>query len=382
MLHAPDYVRAIAPYQGGKPVAELAREYGLDESSIVKLASNENPLGMPQSARAAMAAAAADLARYPDGNGFALKSAISRRFDLPLDWITLGNGSNDILELATRAFVQAGESTVFSAHAFAVYALASQAVGARSIVVPTVAEGPQAYGHDLDAMLAAITTDTRIVFVANPNNPTGTFLTSAAVEHFLGQVPPSVLVVYDEAYTEYLPPEERPDAFAWVRRFPNLLVSRSFSKAYGLAGLRVGYGVAQPWVTDLLNRLRQPFNVNLMAQAAAVAALSDAAWLEQAYLANRAGLAQLESGLNALGLRWLPSRGNFLLVQVVPPADGVAHAAGSGDPAMPVYDRLLRSGVIVRPVGNYALAGWLRVSVGLPSENAAFLAALPAALGR
>jgi histidinol-phosphate aminotransferase len=382
MLHAPDYVRAIAPYQGGKPVAELAREYGLDESSIVKLASNENPLGMPQSARAAMAAAAADLARYPDGNGFALKSAISTRFDLPLDWITLGNGSNDILELATRAFVQAGESTVFSAHAFAVYALASQAVGARSIVVPTVAEGPQAYGHDLDAMLAAITTDTRIVFVANPNNPTGTFLTSAAVEHFLGQVPPNVLVVYDEAYTEYLPPEERPDAFAWVRRFPNLLVSRSFSKAYGLAGLRVGYGVAQPWVTDLLNRLRQPFNVNLMAQAAAVAALSDAVWLEQAYLANRAGLTQLESGLSALGLRWLPSRGNFLLVQVVPPADGVAHAAGSGDPAMPVYDRLLRAGVIVRPVGNYALAGWLRVSVGLPSENAAFLAALPAALGR
>ena len=382
MLHAPDYVRAIAPYQGGKPVSELAREYGLDESSIVKLASNENPLGMPQSARAAMAAAAAELARYPDGNGFALKSAISTRFDLPLDWITLGNGSNDILELATRAFVQAGESTVFSAHAFAVYALASQAVGARSIVVPTVAEGPQAYGHDLGAMLAAITTDTRIVFVANPNNPTGTFLTAAAVERFLEQVPSDVLVVYDEAYTEYLPPEERPDAFAWVRRFPNLLVSRSFSKAYGLAGLRVGYGVAQPWVTDLLNRLRQPFNVNLMAQAAAVAALSDQPWLDQAYLANRAGLVQLESGLSALGLRWLPSRGNFLLVQVVPPADGAAHTLASGDPAMPVYDRLLRSGVIVRPVGNYGLAGWLRVSVGLPAENAAFLAALPAALGR
>ena len=357
-------------------------ESTVSTSSIVKLASNENPLGMPQSARAAMAAAAADLARYPDGNGFALKSAISRRFDLPLDWITLGNGSNDILELATRAFVQAGESTVFSAHAFAVYALASQSVGARSIVVPTVAEGPQAYSHDLNAMLAAITTDTRIVFVANPNNPTGTFLTSAAVEAFLEQVPTRVLVVYDEAYTEYLPPEERPDAFAWVRRFPNLLVSRSFSKAYGLAGLRVGYGVAQPWVTDLLNRLRQPFNVNQMAQAAAVAALSDSPWLEQAYLANRAGLAQLESGLSALGLRWLPSRGNFLLVQVVPPADGVAHAAERGDPAMPVYDRLLRSGVIVRPVGNYALAGWLRVSVGLPAENATFLAALPAALGR
>jgi histidinol-phosphate aminotransferase len=385
MLHAPDYVRAIAPYQGGKPVSELAREYGLDESRIVKLASNENPLGMPQSARDAMAAAAVELARYPDGNGFALKSAISKRFDVPLDWITLGNGSNDILELATRAFVQPGESTVFSAHAFAVYALASQAVGARSIVVPTVASGPQTYGHDLDAMLQAITTDTRIVFVANPNNPTGTFLPAAAVERFLKQVPTRVLVVYDEAYTEYLRPEERPDAFAWVRRFPNLLVSRSFSKAYGLAGLRVGYGVAQPLVTDLLNRLRQPFNVNLLAQAAAVAALSDGPWLEQAYRANREGMAQLESGLDAIGVRWLPSWGNFLLVQVVSPSgsgasEGVNQSASAGDPAMPVYERLLRAGVIVRPVGNYALNGWLRVSVGLPEENATFLAALPAAL--
>jgi histidinol-phosphate aminotransferase len=234
-------------------------------------------------------------------------------------------------------------------------------------------------------MLQAITTDTRIVFVANPNNPTGTFLPAGAVERFLKQVPTRVLVVYDEAYTEYLRPEERPDAFAWVRRFPNLLVSRSFSKAYGLAGLRVGYGVAQSLVTDLLNRLRQPFNVNLLAQAAAVAALSDGPWLEQAYRANREGMAQLESGLDAIGVRWLPSWGNFLLVQVVSPSgsgasEGVNQSASGGDPAMPVYERLLRAGVIVRPVGNYALNGWLRVSVGLPEENATFLAALPAAL--
>lgn len=380
MLHVPAYVRAIAPYQGGKPITELAREYGLEETQIVKLASNENPLGMPASARTAMAQAASELARYPDGNGFALKSAIAQRFDLPLEWITLGNGSNDILELATRAFVEPGHATVFSAHAFAVYALATQAVGARAIVVPAVASGPQAYGHDLDAMLEAIDADTRIVFIANPNNPTGTFLAADAVEAFLQSVPERVLVVYDEAYTEYLAPSERPDAFQWVRRFPNLLVSRSFSKVYGLAGLRVGYGVAQSLVSDLLNRVRQPFNVNLLAQAAAVAALSDEDWLAQTYAANRAGLTQLEVGLSALGLRWLPSRGNFILVQVAPLSE--SSAGVPADPALAVYDRLLRAGVIVRPVSNYGLAGWLRVSVGLPSENAAFLAALPAALGR
>lgn len=376
MLPAPDYVRRIAPYQGGKPVSELAREFGLDEAQIIKLASNENPYGMPQSARTAMAAAATQLARYPDGNGFELKAAISRRFNVPQEWLTLGNGSNDILELAAKAFVRTGDSSVFSDHAFAVYGLASQAVGARSIVVPALRDGPDVYGHDLEAMLAAITADTRIVFIANPNNPTGTFIPGAQVERFLERAPKDVVVVYDEAYTEYLAPQERPDAFAWVQRFPNLLVSRSFSKAYGLAGLRVGYGVAQGEITDLLNRIRQPFNVNLLAQAAAAAALFDDAWLEQMFAANRAGIEQLETGFAALNLRWLPSRGNFILVQVANPT------SGQGDPAMAVYDHLLRSGVIVRPVGNYGLSGWLRISVGLPAENAAFLVALAKALGR
>ena len=360
-IPAPAYVRGIAPYQAGKPISELAREYGLDEGSIVKLASNENPLGVPASARAAMQAAIDDLARYPDSNGFALKAAITRRLEVPAEWVTLGNGSNDILELAAHALLQPGLSAVYSQYSFAVYALATQAVGARAIVVPA-----RNLGHDLDAMLAAIEADTRVVFVANPNNPTGTFLPPAEVEAFLARVPAGVVVVYDEAYTEYLAPEERYDAIGWVRRYPNLVVSRTFSKAYGLAGLRVGYGIAQAELTDLMNRVRQPFNVNSVAQAAAVAALDDADFLARSYALNRDGMQRLVQAFGRLGLRHVPSRGNFVLVEV-------GDAAG-------VYERLLRAGVIVRPVGNYGLPAWLRVSIGLPEENERFVAALEQAL--
>lgn len=360
-IPAPSYVRGIAPYQAGKPISELAREYGLAEEAIVKLASNENPLGVPDSARIAMQAAVSDLARYPDANGFALKQAISAQLSVPTDWITLGNGSNDILELAAHALVQPGQSVVYAQFSFAVYALATQAVGGRAIVVPA-----RDLGHDLDAMLAAIGPDTRLVFIANPNNPTGTFLAPRQVEAFLEKVPADVTVVYDEAYTEYLPPEQRYDAIAWVRRQPNLLVSRTFSKAYGLAGLRVGYGIAQPEMTDLLNRVRQPFNVNSVAQAAAVAALSDQAYLERSYALNRDGMKALTDAFTRLGLEYVPSSGNFVLVKV-------------GDAAA-VYERLLRQGVIVRPVGNYGLPQWLRVSIGLPDENAKFIGALENAL--
>jgi histidinol-phosphate aminotransferase len=358
---APEHVRAIAPYQAGKPIEELAREFGLDPSRIVKLASNENPLGMPASARAAIERAAADLARYPDANGYALKQAIAARFGVPLDWITLGNGSNDILELAAAALLQPGCSCVYSQYSFAVYALATQARGARAIVVPA-----RAHGHDLDAMAAAVADDTTLMYVANPNNPTGTYLGAAALERFLEGVPARVVVVLDEAYNEYLPPELRMDTVAWVRRFPNLLVSRTFSKAYGLAGLRVGYGLAQPALTDLLNRVRQPFNVNSLAQAAAVAALADTDYLTRSYELNRAGMRSFTEAFAALGLPYVESQGNFVLVRV-------------GDGAR-VYQALLTRGVIVRPVGNYGLPEWLRVSIGLPEENAAFLAALPAAL--
>ncbi len=265
-----EHVRAIAPYQAGKPIDELAREVGLDPARIVKLASNENPLGVPESAKKAMAAAVEDLGRYPDSNGFELKAALAARYGVPMDWFTLGNGSNDILELAAAATLAPGRSCIYAQHSFAVYALATQARGARAIVVPA-----RRLGHDLDAMLAAIVQDTALIYVANPNNPTGTHLKGEVVEAFLARVPTRVVVVLDEAYNEYLPPELRVDSTAWVRRFPNVVVSRTFSKAFGLAGLRVGYGIAQRELTDLMNRVRQPFNVNTVAQAAAVAALAD-----------------------------------------------------------------------------------------------------------
>jgi histidinol-phosphate aminotransferase len=360
-LGALDHVRAIAPYQAGKPIDELAREYGLEPAGIVKLASNENPLGVPESAKKAMAAAVEDLGRYPDSNGFELKAVLAARYGVPMDWITLGNGSNDILELAAAATLAPGRSCVYAQHSFAVYALATQARGARAIVVPA-----RGLGHDLDGMRAAIAPDTALVYVANPNNPTGTHLKADAVEAFLARVPPRVVVVLDEAYNEYLPPQLRVDSTAWVRRFPNVVVSRTFSKAFGLAGLRVGYGIAQRELTDLLNRVRQPFNVNTVAQAAAVAALADEDFLARSFELNLRGMQQLTEAFDALGLEYVPSVGNFVLVKV--------------GPAAKVYQELLRRGVIVRPVANYGLPEWLRITVGLPQENETFLRALPEAI--
>ncbi|NRR30921.1 histidinol-phosphate transaminase [Oxalobacteraceae bacterium] len=361
----PEYVRAIAPYQAGKPIAEVAREFGLNEDAIVKLASNENPFGVPASAKEAMIAAAAELGRYPDANGFDLKAALAKRYDVPADWITLGNGSNDILEIAAHAFVERGQAVVYAQYSFAVYALATQGVGARHIVVPA-----KAYGHDLPAMLAAIDADTRLVFIANPNNPTGTFIPAAEIEAFLKQVPANVVVVLDEAYNEFLAPEHQYESTAWVKQYPNLLVSRTFSKAYGLAGLRVGFAIAQPGLTDLMNRIRQPFNVNSMAQAAAIAALNDKEFLAKGAANNAAGYQQFTEAFEALGLEYVPSYGNFVLVKV-----GKDLAAGAR-----INLALLKQGVIVRPVGNYGLPEWLRISIGLPQENAVLIAALTKAL--
>ena len=362
----PEYVRAIAPYQAGKPISEVAREFGLDEAKIIKLASNENPLGMPDSARQAMQDAVADIGRYPDANGFELKAAISERYQVPQDWITLGNGSNDILELAARAFVQPGQSVVFAQYSFIVYALATQAVGGCGIVVPA-----QKYGHDLEAMQQAISEDTRLVYIANPNNPTGTFIPPAEIESFLKKVPPRVVVVIDEAYNEYLDPGLQYESTDWVRQYPNLLVSRTFSKAHGLAGLRVGFGIAQAPVTDMLNRIRQPFNVNSLAQAAAIAALNDEAFLHQTAKLNADGYRQLTQAFDAMGLEFVQSFGNFVLVKV-----GKDDGAGAR-----VNLELLKRGIIVRPVGGYGLPQWLRISIGLPEENAAFIAALKEVLG-
>jgi histidinol-phosphate aminotransferase len=358
---APEHVRRIARYIPGKPVGELAREFGLNEADIVKLASNENPRGPSPAVRAAIAAATEDLSRYPDGNGFALKSVLAARYAVAADQIVLGNGSNDILELVTQAFLSPGDAAVYSRHAFAVYPLATQARGAHGIEVAAID-----FGHDLAAMRRAITPKTRVVFVANPNNPTGTWIAPAALGAFVASVPEDVLVVLDEAYNEYLPPERHAPSAAWVGAYPNLIVSRTFSKAYGLAALRIGYGIMHPKVADMLNRVRQPFNVNALAQAAAVAALTDAAYVDESRALNDAGMRQLETGVQALGLAFVPSHANFLLVKV-----------GDGGRT---YERLLAQGVIVRPVSNYGLPEWLRVTIGLPHENERFLAALPAAL--
>lgn len=359
---APAYIRSISPYVPGKPIGELAREMGLAEADIVKLASNENPLGASPLALAAAQKALGEMHLYPDGNGFALKSAIARRFGLPFEAIVLGNGSNDLLELAARAFLNGDASAIYAQYAFAVYPLAVKTVGARGIEVPAVD-----FGHDLPAMAAAIAPDTRLIFIANPNNPTGTFLPGAALEAFLHSVPADVLVVLDEAYNEFLAPEQGYDSVAWLARHPNLIISRTFSKIYGLGGLRVGYALAHPEVADLLNRVRQPFNVNNVALAAAEAAFGDADFVTRSAANNRAGMAQLIAGLDRLGLARIPSSGNFITFRV-------ADAAG-------VNRGLLAQGVIVRPLASYQMPDWLRVTIGLPEENARFLAVLEQLIG-
>ena len=359
---APTHIHSLSPYQPGKPVSELARETGIPESEIVKLASNENPLGMSPKARAAAVAALEESARYPDGNAFALKAALAGKYGVSMEQLVIGNGSNDVLEIATHAFLSPGTSAVFAQYSFAVYPLATIARGARCIQVKA-----KNYGHDLDAMLRAIDqATTRIVFIANPNNPTGTFLPGNKVEAFLERVPQNVLVVLDEAYTEFLLDKDRYDSIAWVARFPNLLVTRTLCKAYGLAGLRLGYGVAPPEIADIMNRVRQPFNASNVAQAAAVAALEDLAFVEAVAENNRQGMAQLTTAFDELGLEWIPSFGNFVTVRV-------------GD-AVKVDKSLLEQGVIVRPIAGYGMPEWLRVSVGLPEENARFILALRRAL--
>ena len=358
---APHYIRAIAPYQPGKPIAELAREMGLAEASIVKLASNENPLGASPLAQQAMREAMRDVARYPDGNGFELKLAIAKRYGVAQEQIVLGNGSNDVLELAARTFLAPGAAAVYAQHAFAVYTLVTQAVGAFGIEVAA-----KNYGHDLHAMQQAITAETRMVFIANPNNPTGTLLSASELLAFLRALPGAVLVVLDEAYNEYLSPELKTDSIAWLKEFPNLIIARTFSKAYGLAGLRVGFALADPQVADVMNRVRQPFNVNSVAQAAAAAALQDEDFVQRSYRLNRDGMQQLTAGFKRLGLEYIPSYGNFVSFKVAR--------------APEVYQRLLRLGVIVRPIVSYGMPQHLRVSVGLAGENEKFLQSLEQAL--
>jgi histidinol-phosphate aminotransferase len=358
---APAYIRAIAPYQPGKPISELERELGI--TGIVKLASNENPLGASPKVMEAIRTALDEISLYPDGNGFALKDALVKRYGVALNQVVLGNGSNDLLELSARAFLTVGDKVVYADHSFAVYALATQAVGALGISVAA-----KDYGHDLDAMRkAAVEQGAKMTFIANPNNPTGTFLPGDALHKFLRALPANILVVLDEAYNEYLPVECRYDSVSWLKEFPNLIISRTFSKAYGLASLRVGYALGNAQVMDMLNRVRQPFNVNSMAQAAAVAALQDTDFVQKTFALNQRGMSQIVDGLTKLGLEHIPSFGNFVSFKI--------------KDAMRIYRRLLELGVIVRPIANYAMPDYLRVSIGLATENEKFLSALKQTLG-
>lgn len=348
-------VQQLVPYVPGKPIEELQRELGLER--VIKLASNENPLGPSTKALAAIRKALSELALYPDGSGFNLKKALARKYGVEPAQMTLGNGSNEILELVARAFLAPGLNAVFSQHAFAVYPIVTQAVGATSVVAPALH-----YGHDLQAIRERVNAHTRVVFIANPNNPTGTLLPQSHLEDFIKSLPATCVCVLDEAYYEFARKDEK-DAVEWLADCPNLIIARTFSKAYGLAGLRVGYALSSLEMADVLNRVRQPFNNNSLALAAAEAALDDAEHLQNTIKNNALGMKQLTEGFKNLGLSWIPSAANFVSVDL-------------SEPALPVYEALLRKGVIVRPVANYEMPTFLRISIGTPEENNLFLQAL------
>jgi histidinol-phosphate aminotransferase len=359
-------VRQLAPYVIGKPISELARELGVDD--IVKLASNENPLGPSPRAIAAMQQALADSWLYPDGNGHELKQALALHHGVQPSQVTLGNGSNDLLVMLAEAFLTADTSAVYSQHAFAIYGIVVQATGARAKVAGAYPAGhAMQMGHDLAAMLAAIDASTRVVFIANPNNPTGTWNTTAQLQQFLNAVPPTVIVVLDEAYFEYSRRVDCPDGTAWLSDHPNLVVLRTFSKAHALAGVRVGYGLSHPEVADMLNRVRQPFNVNIPALAGAEAALGDVQQVRRAVQLVEEGLRQLQAGLPPLGIKLFPSAGNFVLADV-------------GDSGTAVYELLLRQGVIVRPVAGYGLPRCVRITIGTAAQNDRLIKSLAAVM--
>ena len=363
---AAEAVHSLSPYVPGKPISELEREYGVTDS--IKLASNENPLGPGPQALAAIAAAAPDIGLYPDGNGHALKQALATHHACPMECITLGNGSNELLVMLAEAFLAPGTSAVISRYAFAIYGIAIQATGAEQRLAPAFPEGhPMALGHDLDAMARCIDAATRLVYIANPNNPTGTWLEAGPLKRFIAGAPPHVLVVVDEAYRQYADVPDYPDVATWLDELPNLVVTRTFSKAFGLAGLRVGYALSSRDVAEVINRVRQPFNVNSIALAAAEAALGDAAHLARTAALNRAGMEQLRTACDRLQLRHYPSAGNFLLIDCERPAGAV-------------YEELLRRGVIVRPVGGYGLPNHLRITIGSAAQNERLVIALAAVL--
>ncbi|MEZ5566147.1 MAG: histidinol-phosphate transaminase [Gammaproteobacteria bacterium] len=347
-------VRALQPYIPGKPIADLEREYGVKDT--IKLASNENPLGPPQPSLEAIRAVLPDLALYPDGNGFDLKHSLANRLQVSPGQITLGNGSNDVLSIIAETFLSPGEEAAYSEYAFAIYSLAVQATGATGRMAPANrVDLPHPLGHSLKNLRAQVGDQTRLVFIANPNNPTGTWLSATELHQFIVSLPPTVIVVVDEAYYEYMPAVDRPDTLSWLHDLPNLIVCRTFSKIYGLAGLRIGYAVSHPAVAELLNRVRQPFNVNTLAQVAALAALNAKDHVLKSQEMNQRGLLRLRTGLTSLGWSVPPSAGNFVL-------------ADTGGRAERWYEALLRRGIIVRPMSGYGLPHHLRITVGLPQQ--------------
>ncbi len=351
------HVLDLIAYEPGKPVEELAREMGLEPSAIIKLASNENPLGPSPKALAAMRAALERAHFYPDGGGWALRNAIAQKLDLDHANVVLGNGSNEIIEFLGHAFLKPGDEVVTARHAFAVYALMAQLFGATTVEV-----ADPGYAHDLDAMLAAITPRTRQVFIANPNNPTGTLVDQEEIDAFMARVPEHVVVVFDEAYHEFL--DDAPDVLKYVREGRNVVVMRTFSKIQGLAALRIGYGLAPAPLAEILQKTRQPFNANAIAQAGAAAGLADAEHMEKTRALTREGRAYLESEFAGLGLEYVPSHANFVLVRV-----------GDGDA---VFRALLKQGLIVRAMRSYRMPEWIRVSVGTMDQNRRFIEALRA----
>lgn len=361
LKYATPGVAGLHPYQAGKPIEELERELGIE--NIIKLASNENPLGPSSRAVAAMQGQLDEVWLYPDGNGFALKEKLAALHGVEQNQITLGNGSSEPLEFVVRAFVQPGDEVLFSEHSFAIYPIVTQAAGGVGVAAPA-----KNWGYDLEALKQKISEKTRVIFIANPNNPTGTWLGAEELEAFIAGVPGHIVVVVDEAYYDYAShpatgADDYPNAIDWLAKYPNLMVTRTFSKSYALAGLRVGYSICHPQIADLMNRVRPPFNVNNLAMSAAVAALDDKEHLQQSVEMNARGLVQLTSAFDEMGLEFIPSVGNFISVDVA-------------RDAKPVFDALLREGVIVRPVANYGMPTHLRVTVGKPEENARFIEAL------
>ena len=349
-------VKSLSPYQAGKPIEDLERELGI--SNIIKLASNENPFGFPESAKRAINAQLNQLTRYPDANGFELKQTIAQKFGVQPNQITLGNGSNDLLELFAHTFASEHDEIIYSQYAFIVYPLVTKAINAVAKEIPA-----KNWGHDLNGFLAALSDKTKLIYIANPNNPTGNFLTEQEIDAFLAQIPATVIVVLDEAYTEFTQKEERIDSFSLLKKYPNLIVSRSLSKAYGLAGLRIGYAVSNPEIADLLNRVRQPFNCNALALTAAVAVMNDDHFVEKVAENNRSEMIRYETFCQKHNLEYIPSKGNFITINFK-------------QPAAPIYDALLHEGVIVRPIAGYGMPNHLRISIGLPEENDRFFTAL------